>query len=308
MKQKWKKIGCFSVLIYILVIQFSIIGVAAESTVIVGDDPEKDLRLFDGEWLVDEFDDTSWDDLDEGLDEVYNSLDRNWDNSKACDPLYDNTGESYNNPENYKKYTTYCYVDIIQIRVEDLDTTKAKMVVEVNGDAEDADRVWFLFIWSDCGPDDDSDDIVFVGIFIPESLGGGGGAYYEWEQGSDDGNGTVDFDNSGHNIEMEFDSSNWDNVKKCKIKAIMMTTEDEITTGFEDADMVIDIFPGSSGNLCDLWWLWLLLIILIIVITLIILYYYWRKRKQKNSPKIKNRGEGKSYKKWSLVFWEMWLL
>lgn len=303
MNKKWKQICGTGLLVYILVINIAIIGVAAESsegTIIIGDDPEKDLRLFYGDWLTDEFEDTDWDDTDESLDEIYNKLERNWDSSDACEKLYDNTGEEpYYNPENLRTYSDYDFVDILQVRVENLHKSRAKMVVDLNGDAEDTDYIWFIFVWSDCGGKGDK-DISFMGYYLPEIIEGGM-TYYEWEQGSDGGNDTIDFDNDGHTIEMEFDSDNWDEVEDCQIKAMMMSTKDELDIDYDDADMVVDIFPGKSEN-SELWWLWILLIIIIIIIALLALYFYLKKRKQnKNVPKVKGGGE-RSYRKWSLVF------
>lgn len=282
MKINQKKAFSTCLLFYVLLLHLAIVGFASESTIIVGDDPEKEIRLFDGEWLTNEFDDTEWDDLDEDLEKIYKHLDDNWNNENASEPLYDNTGEEYNNPNNYKKYSKYDYVDIIQVRVENLDKSKAKMVVEVNGDADSPDRIWFLFLWSDCTGD--KDNLLFVGVFIPEGLGGSETSYYIWEQGDDDGNGTIDFDNNGHNIEMEFDSDHWNDVKDCSIKAIMMTTKEE------DEDMVIDIFPGTETNAVFLWFWILLFIIILIILAFIILYFYLKNRKKKRElPKLKSQ-------------------
>lgn len=288
-----KRILCIGALFFILFLNFSVFGLCAENgTVIIGDDPEKtDLRDFDGEWLADNLEDTDWDDLDSGLNEVYNTLYNHWDDEDANDLLYDNTQEEYYNPDNLEKYTEDDFVDIIQLRVENLDEDTATMIVEVNGDAGDADKVWILFVWTDCAGIG-ADNLIFVGIFVPGDIGGEDMHYYGWEQGNDDGNGTIDFDNHGSNIEMDFDSASWDKVEHCNVRAMMLTTTDDEVDDLDEADMVIDIFPGTEDQMLD-WW-WILLLILIIIIIAFLVYLYIRSRNKRaqlpnKHPKVKGK-------------------
>ena len=284
------KITALVIVGYVLLVNCSIFCLAQEGTHIIGDDPVKtDLRRFDGEWLIDEFDDTNWDDLDEGLNDVYNGLYSHWDDRKANELLYDNTGENYYNPDCLKKYLDNDFADVTQLLVTDLDEDVAKMVVRVNGDADSANKPWFLFVWSDC-VGSDSDDLVMFGVFVPgdDDIGGEDYSFYEWDQGNSNGNGTLDFDNAGHDIEMEFDAENWENVKLCNIRAIMLTTANEEYELLEEEDMIIDIFPGvESAN--QLTWLWILLIIIIAIVAVILIYLIIRRKKRNKSGRRKEK-------------------
>lgn len=278
-----KNILCIIGLIYLFIMHLSVLGLAADiNTVIVGDDPTiEDLRNFDGEWLDEELTTNDWTDIDESLDDIYGDLYDNWDDNKANEHLYDNTQDTYYNPDCLRKYTDNDFVDIVQIRVEDLHKDTAKMVVEVNDDADSCDKIWVLYLWSDCAGDD-SDDLVMFGMFIPGGLNTDDITFYSWEQGSDSGNGTLDFEDSGRSIEMDFDSENWDKVKHCNIKAIMATPDKEEYDNIEEVNMVIDIFPGVERNDLQDWWFWLLILVIIIIVAICVGYLYWRRRRKRS--------------------------
>ena len=81
---------------------------------------------------------------------------------------------------------------------------------------------------------------------------------------------------------MDFDTANWDNVRHCNVRAMMLTTDENDYTDLEQADMVIDIFPGVEQNNLQDWWIWLLILIIIIIVALIVIYLYWRSKKKKS--------------------------
>lgn len=255
-------------LIILIGLHFINLGLCATEDVVILEDSEGDLRMFDGDWIDDKvLEDEDWDDLTSELNDVYEALRDNWDNAEASQIPPD--------------MNSFDYVDVVMVELKDLDEDTAKMVVTVKGDAEDPENAWYLFIWSDCEQSDD--EYLFFAVFIPEGLGGESiGAYYT-QFGDGNETGEVEFDDGGSEIMMDFPSDWYDEERECNPRLIMGTPEipiDEIDH-ISEATMIIDIYPNATSFI-DLWWLWLLLIIIGVIVILGV-YLVIRKRKKARS-------------------------
>lgn len=269
MKKAHKKMVGFCGIVYLIMLQL-MVGVMAANELIIGSDPELDQRSFEYDWINDNLPEADLDNLDD-LDAVYDGLCEHWDDPDAAQQV---------------SSSKYDFADITQIKVENLDEENATYIVSVKGDAESTDYIWFLYIWTDCGNNDD-DAYYLIGLYYADTgLGGGDVNIYVGTAGNENVSGEMDFNNAGHDIEMTFPSDWWDNAQECQVRAMIITTAEKNPDSLEDIEFVIDIYPCSEF---DLWALlfWLLLILLLIAIALLI-WYLLKRRNRNRANRAKN--------------------
>ena len=277
-----RKNVCAALLCFIFIVQAVQFSMAADSEVIAEDIEKTDMREIKNDWMEDELEDEvdEWSDLDK----VYDVLAKNWNDVKEDDNDEDYEMKTLSDDE----YKDNDYCDILEVGIKDLDEDNATLYIEVAGDAEDAERPWYLFIWSNCS-DSDNDELILIAFYIPSGIGGDNYYQYAWETEELNGTGEIDFGDSGKSIEMMIPSDVWKESDKCMTKVIMLTPDSEDASEIDK--WYIDISPDvtEAGLLDDAWlWLWLLLLFLILIAIAALIYYMLkRKQKKQNIPKMK---------------------
>lgn len=247
----------------------------ATSNITIGTDDQKDLMEFKSKWCEKELDidvdaSDSLDDFKDGLNEVYELFDANWNTEDA------DKGKAVQKPTG---------IDITKIEVKDLDQDKAYYKVSFAGEPKELDFGFMIYLWTNCSGS--STGIITMGVYYPELSGYGEinvfANYYD-----DETNDTGEMEIDGSTVQIEFDSDEYDSTKdNCVLRCITLTpTED----GSDPEAFDVDIFPGTKAS----WsWLWWLILILILVIAILAIIYYVRKKSKgsqgSNKPRLKRQ-------------------
>jgi len=270
MKNLTKNLKKTSAFLLIILFCFThlIMAVGQVADVTIGTDAREDIRKFPLTWLNSTLQESvaDWNDLDD----VYNTLNTNWENPDACSPP---------TPE---EYTANNYIDITTVKVVNLTLANASMVVEVVGNPSTAPQPILLFVWSNCSPNNAA--MNFIGIYYPAGLGGDEISIYMGIYGDLNVSGEVDVNASG--LSLEFPSAWWEDSSSCQLKVMMLTTDDYTNPSY----YYIDIFPGTATPFFSTWLgMLLLLLFIILLIILFLLYLYYRNKKKNKKTRNKKK-------------------
>jgi len=270
---KTKLISIIGILTIISLYSLSM-ALAVEDSIVFPEDSLRDQRVFKikdlkelteyGENITDLAEE---DDLKE-LDQYYNILEENWDNTEYSKTLTDS------------EYNEYKALDFRRIEITDLDKDNASIDFYTEGDTRDID-IFLVLFWSNCSKEG------FTGLGASETYTGAIETIYAITMDNRTVFGNIDLNHNGFSIIIP---SNWFRDKEdCCFKAISYIPD---TTNTEDIKFLFtDLYSSYNSNPILQWlidnWLLILIISTISLFSLVFIYYFRKKRKPKKSSKKK---------------------